>query len=163
MKIIGCGNPERGDDGAGIAVAERLLQLGIPAAAHSADALSLLDCWQSGEDEVILIDAVSTGSPAGTLHVWENELPALAAAGTFSSHGFDTGRALALARILRRLPVRLRVYAIEASHFRQGDCMSPEVSRAVDLAAGQIRAEFLEVERAAAATDQRYALANSNS
>jgi len=51
--VLGCGNPDRGDDAAGRLVARRLGELGIEARENSGDALALLDAWQ-GADEVVV-------------------------------------------------------------------------------------------------------------
>src|ERR1039458_5833058 len=64
MLIIGCGNRERSDDGAGILVAERLRELGIEADTRIGDAADLIEAWK-GADDVILVDAVVTGAPGG--------------------------------------------------------------------------------------------------
>ena len=62
MLIIGCGNRDRGDDGAGILVAERLRELGIEANTRSGEAVDLIEAWKSADD-VIVVDAVVTGAP----------------------------------------------------------------------------------------------------
>jgi len=43
--ILGCGNPDRSDDAAGILVARRLRELGIPAEEFIGDAPELIDAW----------------------------------------------------------------------------------------------------------------------
>ena len=136
MKIIGCGAPNRGDDQAGLAVAERLRELGLDAQPYTGDPLALLDRWSSADD-VILIDAVQTGAPAGTLHLWDRDLPR-AAASAVSSHGFDIAKALELAQALNRLPARLRIFGIEARNFTQTSDISPEIQRAIAAAVQQI-------------------------
>jgi hydrogenase maturation protease len=140
MKIIGCGNPDRGDDGAGAVVAERLRDLGFEAEAHTGDALALLEKWRANDD-VIVVDAVLTGAPAGTVHVWESGLPSPAGGGAVSSHGFDIGKAIELARTLRKLPARLRVYGIEGRQFEPGASVSPEVGRAIEIVVQRIATE----------------------
>jgi len=42
LRIIGCGNLDRGDDAAGLLVARRLRALGVEAAEHSGEGLTLL-------------------------------------------------------------------------------------------------------------------------
>jgi len=63
MTIIGCRSPDRGDDRAGILVAERLGQEGFEAEIHIGDPLTLIDGCCSAQD-VIVVDAVITGAPA---------------------------------------------------------------------------------------------------
>ena len=68
MLIIGCGNRQRSDDGAGILVAERLRDLGIEADMRTGEAVDLIEAWK-GADDVIVVDTVVTGAPSGTVQV----------------------------------------------------------------------------------------------
>jgi hydrogenase maturation protease len=139
--IIGCGHPDRGDDAAGLLVARRLRELGIEAREHSGEALELLEAW-SGADRVILIDAVCTGSPAGAVSVWEG-WSAPVAGETFrcSTHALGLAEAIALARLLDRMPPHLRIYGIEGGQFGCGAKPSPEVVAAVEFVARTIARE----------------------
>jgi len=146
VKIIGCGNRDRGDDQAGILVAERLRLLGATAAVHAGDALSLIEKWDSDED-VILIDAIVSGDSPGAVRVWDSALPLsgfpTAAAGlAVSSHGFDIAKAIELARALGRFPKRLRVYGIEGANFDRGGDVSVAVATAIDVVVQRIRQEI---------------------
>lgn len=130
MLIIGCGNRHRGDDAAGILAAERLRELGVPAEVRSGEPSELIGAW-SGFDDVILIDAVVTGAPAGTVHEWDvNELPRLTTKSS-STHGLGVAEAIALARTLGRLPTKLRIYGIEGTQFSAGSDVSRKVQEAV--------------------------------
>jgi len=145
MKIIGCGNRDRGDDQAGIVVARRLRDLGFEAETHSGDALALLDRWRS-DDDVIVVDAVVSGAPLGTIRLWDvaplgEELPDFAADGAVSSHAFDIRKAIELGRTLGKLPSRLRIWGIEGRQFERGARISPAVLGAVDLVIQRIRSE----------------------
>ncbi len=97
MLIIGCGNRERGDDGAGILVAERLRNLGIEAETRGGEAAELIEAWR-GADDVIVVDAVVTGAPVG--HGARVGRPA--AAGfrrtSASTHGLGVAEAIELAQ-----------------------------------------------------------------
>ena len=142
MKIIGCGNPDRGDDRAGVLVAERLRGFGIDAEIHTGDPLALLERWSSDED-VIVVDAIMTGAAAGTVRVWDCRPQHAASDASVSSHGFDIGKAIDLARALERLPARLRVYGIEGRQFDAGANTSPEVELAIEVVVRQITTEAL--------------------
>jgi hydrogenase maturation protease len=131
MLIIGCGNRQRSDDGAGILVAERLRKLGIAADTHSGEAASLIDAWK-GTDDVILVDAVVSGAPVGTVQAWDGRHPLALVSKTTSTHGLGVAEAIELARILNCLPTRLQVYGIEGQRFEPGAEISPEVLRAVE-------------------------------
>ena len=61
--IIGVGNPDRGDDGIGRSVVERLrgqVNDGIEIKALDGEVTALLDCLERA-DSAYLIDAVSSG------------------------------------------------------------------------------------------------------
>ncbi len=146
MRIICCGNPERGDDGAGALVARRLRDLGIEAETRTGEASELLEAWK-GADHVVVVDAVETGAPAGTVWQWDGRQasfparPSKARPST-STHGLGLAEAITLARVLDRLPERLRVYGIEGRRFEPGTEVSPEVKLAVEEVVRQIAAEM---------------------
>lgn len=140
-KVFGCGNVDRGDDGAGPAVAERLRELGIEVGIRSGDPLALLD-YSLPPDDVILIDAIVTGAPVGTIRVWDSPPAHIPLSTTASSHGFDITKAIELARALGRLPARLRIYGIEGRQFAAGAPISSEVGRAIEAVVRQIAAEI---------------------
>jgi len=131
MLIIGCGNRQRSDDGAGILVAERLRDLGIPAETRRGEAADLIEAWR-GTDDVIVVDAVVTGAPVGTVQAWDARQPLASARTTASTHGLGVAEAIELARVLKCLPARLRVYGIEARRFEPRAEISPEVQRAIE-------------------------------
>jgi hydrogenase maturation protease len=131
MLIIGCGNRQRGDDGAGLLAAERLRELGIQAEMRAGEAADLIETWQHADD-VIIIDAVMTGAPAGTVQSWDGRQSLVSLSPTISTHGFGVAEAIALAHALERLPNRLRVYGVEGRSFEPGAAISPEVMHGVE-------------------------------
>ncbi len=141
MLIIGYGNRDRGDDAAGILAAEQLQALGIPAKIHTGDPLVLLELWR-GADDVILIDAVMTDAPAGTIHHWDVDQILTAEESTTSTHGLGLAQAVALAHNLGNLPAKLRLYAIDGKNFHVGDGMSEQVKRGVQQAVSRIAGEI---------------------
>ncbi len=140
MLIIGCGNRQRGDDAAGIMAAEQLQELGIPAQICAGDPAKLMEAWH-GVDDVIVIDAVVTGAPAGAVHVWDGQHPFARGRSSGSTHGLGVAEAIELARALDCLPARLRVYGIEGTKFEIASEVSPEVERAVEEVATRIAGE----------------------
>jgi len=140
MLIIGCGNRQRGDDGTGILVAERLRASGIEAITRLGQAADLIEAWK-GADDVIVVDAVVTGAPVGTLRVWEGRPPLAPLSATASTHGFGVAEAIELARALNCLPVRLRVYGVEGRRFEPGAEISPEVRGAIEEVVRKIMAD----------------------
>ena len=126
-KIIGCGADDRGDDAAGLLVVRRLRDLGIEAHEHRGDGVALIESWQ-GQPAVILIDAVVTGGVPGTVTIWDGtEAPVVHDAFRSSTHSFNVAEAVALARVLGRMPPRLLIYGIEGRRFDLGCAPSPEV------------------------------------
>ncbi len=141
MLIIGCGNRRRSDDGAGILVAERLRNLGIPAETRSGEAADLIEAWR-GADDVIVVDAVVTGAPVGTVQAWDARQPLASASKAASTHGFGVAEAIGLAQVLQCLPARLQVYGIEGQRFEPGIEISPEVQHAIEDVARRIVARW---------------------
>ncbi len=140
MLILCCGNPDRGDDAAGILVAERLKELSIDTQVCTGEPSVLLQQWDGAHD-VLLIDAVVTGSPAGTIHVWNASRTRLPPQPSESTHGFGVALAIELARKLGSLPERLRVCGIEAGNFDLGAKPSAAIQKAVEDLADRIAAE----------------------
>jgi hydrogenase maturation protease len=131
MLIIGCGNRQRSDDGAGILVVERLSKLGIRADLRLGEAADLIEAW-SGADDVIVVDAVVTGAPVGTVQAWNGRHPLVSVRTKASTHGLGVAEAIELARVLNQLPMRLQVYGIEGRRFEPGAAISAEVQLAVE-------------------------------
>jgi hydrogenase maturation protease len=142
MLIIGCGNRDRGDDAAGLIAAERLRGRGVAAGICSGEPSELLEAW-AGADQVILIDAVQTGSPTGTVHVWNGQNPPKFSMSSGSTHGLGLSEAIELARALGRLPEKLRIYGIEGASFGIGSGLSREVDPGIDEV---VRRILLELE-----------------
>lgn len=145
--VVGIGNPARGDDGAGRAVAQRLrgmLPAGVAVEELDGEATALLAALD-GAAAAYLIDACVSGEPAGTIRRFDlaaGRLPPTAAA--LSSHGIGLAEALELARALGQLPPRCILYAIAGETFETGAELSPAVKEAVGEAACRLRAELAE-------------------
>jgi hydrogenase maturation protease len=136
--IIGCGNPVRGDDAAGLLTVRHLRELGIAAQEHNGDALGLIEAWR-GADTVVLIDTVVTGSKSGKVTTWDAIAHPLAGdCFHCSTHSFGVAGAVELARMLGRLPSHLQIYGIEGKAFEIGTKPSPAVLRGVEQTAQQI-------------------------
>ncbi|MBI1180974.1 MAG: hydrogenase maturation protease [Alphaproteobacteria bacterium] len=146
--VIGVGNPDRGDDDAGRAVAARLrgsVHDGVAVMEHAGEATSLLELMERA-DACWLVDAASSGAPAGTIRRFDvaaAPLPHTLLA--LSSHGFGVGEAVELARALGSLPRRCVVFAIEGAGFEAGAPLSQAVAQAVEAVAARIVRELQEV------------------
>jgi hydrogenase maturation protease len=131
--IIGIGNEYRSDDAVGLVVARaiqarRLPQVSILEA--TGEGTALFEVWKEA-DNVILIDAVTSQAPAGTIHQLDAQAgPISPSFFALSTHAFGVAEAIELARILGNLPARLIVYGIEGKHFVAGINLLPEVERA---------------------------------
>jgi hydrogenase maturation protease len=134
--VVGIGNPLRGDDAVGIAVLDRLRDAGCTAelAASDGDPGELLELWD-GASKVVIVDAMATGRPAGTIEVFDASTVALPASMRLgSSHHLGAAEAVELGRVLGRLPRRVVVVGIEGTEFAMGADMSDPVSEAVPAA-----------------------------
>ncbi len=143
--VIGVGNPHRRDDRCGLDVLRTLAGRVPPDVAlfeAPADATALLDLWADRE-LAIVVDAVRSDRPAGTLHRWalgEGALPT--ELGGTSTHGLGIAEAVGLGRSLDRLPRRLTVLGIEAADLGVGEGLTPSVARAVVGAAHAVLREL---------------------
>ncbi|MCA8929001.1 MAG: hydrogenase maturation protease [Alphaproteobacteria bacterium] len=143
--VIGIGNPDRGDDGAGPLVVSRLGKAGVPGLAlrsSGGDPADLLAAWE-GKAAVVLVDACASGSEPGTIHRFDAvDRPLPETFGAVSTHGFGLGAAVELARAMDALPPALRVYGIEAAGFAPGAPLSPAVEAAAEAVADEIARLF---------------------
>jgi len=132
--LIGVGNPDRGDDGAGRAVARRLRDRNdcvVEVRECSGEATSLMSEW-TGFNDVVLVDACRGAGPAGSVHrIGPDEVERVATLQHSSTHSLGVAAAIGLSRALGTLPRRLVIYAIEARHSCDGGRLSPEVDHAV--------------------------------
>jgi len=141
--IICCGNPNRGDDGAGPLVARRLTELGIKVRELSGEASALLEAFETSEN-VILVDAVVTGRELGAVHVWDaHSAPVVRESFRCSTHAFGVAEAIELARVLGRLPARIRIFGVEGGRFTMEEEPSPAVLEVVESVARQIQQEVI--------------------
>ncbi|MBO0846635.1 MAG: hydrogenase maturation protease [Nocardioides sp.] len=143
--VLGLGRSDRGDDGVGPAVVGRIESRlprgsGVRVLAQE-DPTTLLDLWE-GHDHVVLVDAVVTGDPAGTLHRFDvgadaPPLPAdtLARGARAGTHAFGLATTVELGRALHRLPARVVVVGVEAGCLDLGAALSPPVAASLEAAA----------------------------
>ncbi|MEA3334563.1 MAG: hydrogenase maturation protease [Chloroflexota bacterium] len=154
FRVIGIGNPWASDDGIGPVVVEKLrthlleqrpdLQTRVQLFTLSQPGLQLLE-FIEGCQAVVIIDAVSSGSPPGTIHQieWQPDVAISRHVERASTHGFGVAEVLALAQSLDRLPERIRLWGIEARTTAPGQALSPKVAAAIPACIEQI-IEFLE-------------------
>jgi len=142
--VIGVGNALRGDDAAGLAVADRVR-------AHAGDGVDVRVCEEEpsrlidafGDAEIaFVIDAVATGAPAGTMHRFDASTGPIPSSELRSStHALGIGEALELARALGRLPQTTLVFGVEGAEFTAGAPLSPAVAEGVSRTAATLLQE----------------------
>jgi hydrogenase maturation protease len=128
--VIGVGNRNRGDDGAGLEVARLVRQCPPPGAVvleQDGRASDLMEAWL-GADRVVLVDAAEGGEPGSVRRFEAHREPLPASLLHASTHSWGVAEAVETARALGELPRQLIVYAIFGKSFEAG-CrrLSPEV------------------------------------
>ncbi|HWI50726.1 MAG TPA: hydrogenase maturation protease [Symbiobacteriaceae bacterium] len=140
--VIGIGNELCADDGVGLAVVRQLQAAGVAGAvAAGCPGLGLLDLLE-GYDRAILVDAVVSGAPPGTVHRFGlGDLPDRSLL-PLSLHGLNAVDALALGQVVapEHLPREVIIVGVEIADrtpFQEG--LSPAVAAAVGPAADIVR------------------------
>lgn len=148
--VVALGNPDRGDDGVGPLVIEKLAGLlppDVPTALIGGNTLSLLSEW-AGVEAVICVDAAAPLTAPGRIHRFDlagGELPREVAFA--SSHALGLADAIGLARVLGLAPRDIIVFAVEGASFAAGAAMAPEVAAAAAEVAGRVVAEVAELRQ----------------
>jgi hydrogenase maturation protease len=98
-----------------------------------------MELW-FGADSVILVDAVRSDSPPGTIHVLDAARDTIPQAFFHSSstHAFGVAEAVELAKTLGSTPQKFLVYGIEGKCFDVGTELSPEVKLAAEEVARKV-------------------------
>ena len=135
MMIVGCGNPDAGDDGVGLEIVRRLGEhgdCGCDLRAETAPGMELLELFPLA-DVILFVDAVVSGGAPGTIHLTSLPSDELEprALGSLSSHGWGVGEAVKLARALGRPMPRLYLLGIEAGTVAEGAPISDAVEHAI--------------------------------
>ena len=144
--LIGIGVEGRCDDAAGVRAARLVRALLWPqarVAECAGGATALLEAWR-GEPAVVVVDAMSSGSPAGTVRRLDaSSDPLRAELFRGSTHGLGLAEAVELARSLGQLPASLVIFGIEGTDFGLGTRLTYAVDCAVREAALRITEELL--------------------
>ncbi len=150
--VAGLGSEYRRDDGAGPAAVSMVVQQcpGVTVVGPLDDPLDLLGLWD-GAALAVVVDAVTSGSPPGTVQVVELDptaprvAPEREASGVNSTHGIGLAGVYRLARAIERAPSRVVVVGIEGSDFGQGVGLSQGVEEGVEHAARHVVEMIREV------------------
>jgi hydrogenase maturation protease len=135
VRLIGCGNPDAGDDALGLVALERL-RASVPdgveavAAGPATRVLDLLD----DVDVVVVIDAVRSAGgrrePGTVIRAEGLESLATELRGSLSSHGVGLAEAVGLAAALGTAP-RVVFHGVEVADVTVGAPLSPAVRSAL--------------------------------
>lgn len=147
LAIIGCGNPNRSDDGAGIAVIHNLLRCyhgRLPQDVRLFDAgtdgMGVM-FMARGAISLIIVDASAAGSEPGAIHEVPGEELEGAPPDSHTLHDFRWDHALYAGRRIfqEEFPKRVSVYLIEASNLSFGLELSPPVAASVERVTEMLR------------------------
>jgi hydrogenase maturation protease len=144
--LFAVGNPDRGDDAAGWLVADLLEATPLVTVRRvAADPSAILTdpLWDEA-DHVVVVDAVRTGAPTGTVHRWDLfELLDRAVPTGGGTHDLGVAATIGLAAALGRLPLAATVVGIEGRTFEPGAPPSPEVVAAAERVAASLDLQTL--------------------
>jgi hydrogenase maturation protease len=140
--VAGIGNPWASDDGVGGEVVRRLQER---LAAEPAEARPVVKLLILGQPDValidamgdcerlIVVDAVRSGAPPGTLHhvAWAPGSVEERGVARASSHGLGVREVLELATAMGRLPARVELWGVEIASTEPDQGLSPAVADAL--------------------------------
>lgn len=146
--LLGVGNPDRGDDGVGPLLAEKLKdhaalkKRGVWVSPHFGEGASLMELWE-GAQMAVIVDAMKSGAPPGQiLRLDAVRQPLQSGVFHYSSHLFSLAEAVEMSRRLGSLPQAMVVYGIEGQTFSFGAPLSAPVAEAMESIQEQVVAEF---------------------
>jgi hydrogenase maturation protease len=155
LLVLGLGNPLLGDDGAGLLLLSELQREALDLNLDWGGRVEFLDGGTQGlmllgrvarRPALLILDAVSMGAAAGTVHVLRD----VEALGIDSHHGRtahegNAGELLAAARLLGECPERFFVVGIEPANVETGIGVSEAVRAALGPAVAAARGIVEEV------------------
>ena len=141
VTIVGVGNEFRGDDSVAILVS-RILRDTLPDKVEvvelSGDQSNLLELMKD-TDNLIIVDAVCSPAPAGTIfriNASEESFPSNFF--TASTHSIDLARSIELARALKQLPSSVLVYGIVGKDFSFTPSLTQQVKESAETVKNKI-------------------------
>lgn len=140
LTIIGCGNLNRGDDGVGVRIAQKLAER---LRKHPVPGVQVFDCGTAGVDvmfrargstALIIIDAATAGAEPGAIYEVPGEELAREHEPTYSLHDFRWDNALAAGRKIfkKDFPEDVSVWLVQAQSLDYGLELSTPVSQAAE-------------------------------
>ena len=143
IAVIGCGNPNRSDDGAGPRVIALLRQRALPPDVRLYDAGTdgmAVIYHARGAAKVILVDARAPEGSPGAVYEVPGEILEAPPPQSLNLHDFRWDHALYAGRRIYGddFPQRVQVFLIEAGSLDLGLELSPAVAAAVESVADQV-------------------------
>jgi hydrogenase maturation protease len=135
--VVGIGNTVRGDDAVGLRVAEAL-GLSETVVQHDGEPASLIVLWE-GHEEVVLVDAITSGRDPGTVTEIDATQSILPAGMCHSTHALGPAEAVELARALGKLPAKISLVGIEGGDYSFGAGLSASVEAAIGEVVDRLR------------------------
>ena len=145
----------RGDDEVGLIIVQRWIKdhgatysETIEAETLESPGITLLGAI-AGLDAAVLVDAVRSGAPPGTLHQLTEEDLASFTEGSASAHGWGAAETLSLGHQLvpEDMPERIIIIGVEAVQFELGEGLSPAVRSSVPKALKMINEVLRDLQK----------------
>ena len=149
--VVGVGNILHGDDGFGVAVAQRLATLdlapGVQVAETGIGGIHLVHELMDGYDALIIVDAVDRGRPPGTVMLIESDVVDVKELSVEARHDLladmhlaTPERAMMVARAVGVLPERTIMIGCQPLEIETlGIGLTDEISAAVETAIDEIQ------------------------
>jgi hydrogenase maturation protease len=143
LVVIGVGNRFRRDDGFGPAVLDALADTPPPEVwlyESDGEPTRLLDMWV-GADLAVVVETVRRGEAPGSIIELDTEarIETAGDGGAGGSHSLGLADAVALGRVMDRMPRRLYVIGVEPSDLGQGPGLSDAVAAGVNTVVNRVR------------------------
>jgi len=144
--VIGVGSEYRSDDSIGLVVVRDLARLALPGVRTVegiSDGIDLINTWESA-DAAIVVDGTRSGAAPGTILRFDaitDQIPEEVFS-SCSTHAFSITQAVALARMLDRLPRMLIVYGVEAGSIIRGVGLTSDVAAVLPEVMARIKEEI---------------------
>ncbi|MEM4290253.1 MAG: hydrogenase maturation protease [Nitrososphaerota archaeon] len=138
--VVACiGVRFRGDDGAGLCVADLLSGLAGADVVRLQTPAELLNHLTGDIDLLVVVDAVEKLTEAGAIHRLDSIEKISRISAWRSTHTMTLPEVIGLAETLGIAPSNIVIYGIEGERFDEGSGLSEAVERACRTAASEIR------------------------
>ena len=134
--VLGIGNTMLKDEGIGVRVAEKMMEMSLPPEVEVMDGgikgLDLL-YYIEGRKKVIVVDAVKAGAPPGTLFRFTDNDIAAKKGVMRSAHGIDFSDVIAVARFTGTKPDEVIFLGVEPYDLSVSMELSPKIEEMIPI------------------------------